>query len=161
MSSTDALIVSGSEAALTAGEYDRARMLLGLALRIDTRREARRVDAALGRCSAPPPCEPLLARLLQQWEALAPPEQREPSVRGWRERHFAFAGEEPPEQPYPQWAAPTVAQLEQHLASSLFSGAAKSERATLLAREARGATTCDLLAALVQLLMGAPFAPAS
>ena len=62
MLSTDALIVSGSEAALTAGEYDRARMLLGLALRIDTRREARRVDAALGRCSAPPPCARRRAR---------------------------------------------------------------------------------------------------
>ena len=27
--------------------------------------------------------------------------------------------------------------------------------------DARGATTCDLLAGLVQLLLGAPFAPAS
>ena len=65
-----------------------------------------------------------------------------------------------PEEPYPLWAAPTAAQLKRHLSASLFS-AADAGRPTLLAEDARGATSCDLLAALVQLLLGAPFAPAS
>jgi len=49
---TEALILSGSEAALGAGEYDRARMLLALALRVDSRMETLRLDAALGRTAA-------------------------------------------------------------------------------------------------------------
>jgi hypothetical protein len=49
---TEALILSGSEAGLGAGEYDRARMLLALALRVDPRMETLRLDAALGRTAA-------------------------------------------------------------------------------------------------------------
>ena len=89
---TEALILSGSEAALGAGEYDRARMLLSLALRIDSHMETLRLDAALGRCADPVPSNPpLLARLLRQWDTLAPPVQREPTVRGCSERRFALA----------------------------------------------------------------------
>ena len=90
---TEALILSGSEAALGAGEYDRARMLLALALRVDSRMETLRLDAALGRRGRDPvPSNPpLLARLLRQWDTLAPPVQREPTVRGCSERRFALA----------------------------------------------------------------------
>ena len=165
---TEALILSGSEAALGAGEYDRARMLLSLALRIDSHMETLRLDAALGRCADPVPSNPpLLARLLRQWDTLAPPEQREPTVRGCSERRFALAPQaegsaapEAPEEPYPLWAAPTAAQLKRQISASLFSSADVGQP-TLLAADARGATSCDLLAALVQLLLGAPFAPAS
>ena len=88
----EALILSGSEAALGTGEYDRARMLLALALRIDSHMETLRLDAALGRSADPvPSTPPLLARLLRQWDTLAPPEQREPTVRGCSERRFALA----------------------------------------------------------------------
>ena len=72
----EALILSGSEAALGAGEYDRARMLLALALRVDSHMETLRLDAALGRRGrepAAPANPPLVARLLRQWGTLAPP----------------------------------------------------------------------------------------
>ena len=89
---TEALILSGSEAALGTGEYDRARMLLALALRIDSHMETLRLDAALGRSADPAPSNPpRLARLLRQWDTLAPPEQRELTVRGCSERRFALA----------------------------------------------------------------------
>ena len=89
---TEALILSGSEAALGAGEYDRARMLLGLALRIDSHMETLRLDAALGRrADRVPSNPPLLPRLLRQWDTLVPLEQREPTVRGCSERRFALA----------------------------------------------------------------------
>ena len=89
---TEALILSGCEAALGSGEYDRARMLLALALRIDSHMETLRLDAALGRSADPvPSTPPLLARLLRQWDTLAPPEQREPTVRACSERRFALA----------------------------------------------------------------------
>ena len=90
----EALILSGSEAALGAGEYDRARMLLALALRVDSHMETLRLDAALGRRGrepAAPANPPLVARLLRQWGTLAPPVQREPTVRGCCERRFALA----------------------------------------------------------------------
>ena len=90
----EALILSGSEAALGAGEYDRARMLLALAFRVDSHMETLRLDAALGRRGHEPTAPanpPLLARLLRQWGTLAPPVQREPTMRGCSERRFALA----------------------------------------------------------------------
>ena len=43
--STSTRIVEGTEQALRSGDFDRARMLLGLALKLDSAAEAARVDA--------------------------------------------------------------------------------------------------------------------
>ena len=59
----EALILSGSEAALGTGEYDRARMLLALALRIDSHMETLRLDAALGRSAGPHALAPRVERV--------------------------------------------------------------------------------------------------
>ena len=61
---TEALILSGSEAALGTGEYDRARMLLALALPpTRTCMETLRLDAALGRSAGPHALAPRVERV--------------------------------------------------------------------------------------------------
>jgi hypothetical protein len=68
-------------------------------------------------------------------------------------------------QPYPQWAKPTDAEVSTVLTGSFFHNDVQEARKAfesgdgLLLKHARGASSCDLLAALVQLLLSAPFSP--
>ena len=159
------LIRSESADALRAGELERARILFAIALRAELVEEEARLRRAV-HGDAPPAHEgaqPILRPLLEVWQEFAPPE-RAANAKRLAARVFAFADATASE-PFPSHSKPVPTDAAALLANTFFSRDAQrvhEEFAAgrgLLLPEMVGATTCDLVAALVQLLLGAPFAP--
>ena len=163
------VLVAGTRDALRSGEFERARILLALALRAELRDEERRILSACagGHQTA---SRQLLLRLLALWKELAPLAEYEASTSQFKGREFAYGAsdleaEGQPAQPFPSWQKPGPDDAEALLAGSFFKRDAERAREdaaagkSLMLSELSGTTSCDLLAVLVQLLLGAPFAP--
>ena len=163
----------GTAAALRGGEFERARIILAIAQRAEAKEEERRLRAAFETTHSPETAAArvnLLSPLLELWSELAPQAQREASVGRLASRVFAFSSADDEQaastQPFPQHARPTTADAEELLQKSFFKRDAERARQdaaackSLLLPELSGASSCDLVAVLVQLILGAPFAPA-
>ena len=96
------VVVPSSKSAILAKEYERARVLLALALREEMRLENERLAQFIASATVIT-AMPLLAPIVQQWEAHAPPAQREPTIGRWRDRRFAFADAAPSGGKTPRW----------------------------------------------------------
>ena len=158
-------LVDGTAHALHAAEYGRANILLSLALRAEMLREELALDAEIQSTREAWMAEPLLAQVLQLWNDSATEEQRTISaVAKLARRPFAFtvAGEQ---QPFAGWPRPCVEDVDHLLSATFFQRdvtRVKQEAADgkgLLLPELVGTSTCDLVAALVQLLLCSPFSP--
>ena len=157
----------GTADALRGSSLERARILFAIALRAELAAEEERVHAAFADGGAQPPIAhiPLLPPLLEVWRELAPPE-RAANVERLAARSFAFGGTDATAtEPFPSYDKPAPTDAAAMLANNFFQRDAqrRMEEAAagkgLLLPESIGATSCDLVAALVQLLLGAPFAP--
>jgi len=166
------LVTSGTERALRNCEFERARILLALALKADGAAEEARVCEA---CSGEVAREvPALRGILGLWGRLAPKHEVEASTARLAGRRFAFESHEAQvdeskphgvaagNEPFPEWPKPRDPDVNALIEREFFrrgeEGAAGVER-TLLHNEALGLSTCDLLAALVQLVLADPFCP--
>ena len=172
--------------ALGDGRLERARVLLSLALRAEMKAEEARIAHAICCGGNAHAGVPILAPVLGQWRALAPAAELEATVGKLATRRFAFDdsmqlaaasvqpaspavavdGSLPPcGEPFAGWKKPTAADVEALVNNSFFkkdSEAACNDATTgrgLLAPPAVGLSSCDLLAALVQLLLSDPFCP--
>lgn len=163
------LLAAGTQNALCSKEFERARILLAIGLRAELREEERRILLA---CAGQPldSGQRLLDPLLALWEEYAPPAELETSTKQFKGRIFAFSvsdteTEGHSSQPFADWPKPRPEDAEALLSGSFFKRDAERAREdaaagkSLLLSELAGVTNCDLLAVLVQLLLGAPFAP--
>ena len=157
-----ATLRAATATALRGGEIERSRILLAIALRAELAREEATLRDAVLRDGITP-CTPILLPLVAVWEELAPPE-RVVGVKRIAQRTFAFVGLDASE-PFPSHAKPTPADAQALVESTFFKKDAQRVEEDvaagrgLLLPQAIGATSCDLVAALVQLLLAAPFAP--
>ncbi|KAL1503374.1 hypothetical protein AB1Y20_011425 [Prymnesium parvum] len=173
MSLREALL-GATHGAIDRYDLERARMLLALAHRADRAAEASHVHSRL-LSLAPPPASSVLSPLVDVWRERMPSRLYEahaaplaahtPAYLSAPPAAAADAEEGPLDQPYPQWAEPSSASVDALLGSSLFHADAEEARRAhaaaegLLPAHARGSSSCDLLAALVQLSLAAPFSP--
>ena len=174
----ESLLRATTESALEAGDFERARALLSIALKYDLAVEADELRTAFVTQTHTPSLRSTAVRpLLQLWNDRAPPEQRDASFERLAARPAAYdrdaiGSQETslalpalPAQPFRSWARPTHDEIDAMLQNSVFKrGADRSEQEAeegrgLLSPDAVGKTSCDLVAALVQLLLGAPFSP--
>ena len=160
------VLSSATADALQAGELERARILFAISLRTELEAEETRLNAAVLADGRPPPnlfTPPLFPAIVDVWRQFAPAE-RTANVERLASRTFAFSDATATE-PFPTHAKPVPTDAATLLANSFFQRDSQriAEEAAagrgLLHREAVGASSCNLVAALVQLLLGAPFAP--
>ena len=162
MSLDDSLHLATADA-LHSNHLERARILLAIALRAEISDEEARLSAALaGGRARPTTINRKLAPLLPLWQKEQP--ERAPGVEKLASRIFAYAAADDDE-PFASYAKPTPTDAATLITNSFFRKDAERVQADaasgrgLLPPQAVGATTCDLVAALVQLLLAAPFAP--
>ena len=178
-------VVEHTAAALQTKEWERARMLLSIAVRAEGSLETTRLRAACLSGSVPRHA-PILGPVLGHWKVLAPRDQFDANAKRLEGRRFAYDTElaaspapadadgavpagldndGPSGEPFPDHQKPKSADTKALLENSFFQRDAEQahrdavEARSLLAPPSIGMSTCDLLAALVQLMLSEPFCP--